>query len=110
MSSAGLFKFLSGNADIVSRYARKADLNQQPIVDALEKIGCSVQKLHTVGEGVPDLLVGFRGGTYLLEVKNVHGRNRDTKQQTDWRIWWRGHPVSIVRNEQEAILAVSRHG
>ena len=52
------------------RRAARADSNQAEIVDALRKVGASVQPIHTVGGGVPDLLVGFRGQNYLFEVKD----------------------------------------
>ena len=48
------------------RYALRKDLNQTAIVDCLLKGGASVYALH-----VPvDLLVGIRGKTYLVEIKN----------------------------------------
>ena len=94
----------------MSKWARKTDANQGDIVDALRKIGCTVEDMSRVGKGVPDLLVGFRGATYLLEVKNVHGRNKLEASQIEWRGAWKGKPVAVVRDEQEAILAVSGHG
>lgn len=37
------------------------DRNQPAIVAALRGIGATVQPLHAVGQGCPDLLVGYRG-------------------------------------------------
>ena len=43
------------------RRAAKIDENQPEIVDALRAMGCSVTILSAVGNGCPDILVGFRG-------------------------------------------------
>jgi hypothetical protein len=59
------------------RRAAKVDANQREVVAALRGAGATVQLLHAVGEGCPDLLVGYRGGNYLLEVK---GRQQAAKR------------------------------
>jgi hypothetical protein len=41
------------------RRASKVDANQREVVAALRGAGASVQLLHAVGEGCPDLLVGI---------------------------------------------------
>ena len=51
------------------RRAAKVDDNQKDIVKALRAIGATV-RIVTQGEGIPDLLVGFRGHTVLMEVKD----------------------------------------
>lgn len=85
------------------RYAAKVDQNQQLIVETLRQIGASVEPLHAVGRGVPDLLVGFRDRTYLLEVKTDQGElNAD---QRAWHGRWRGQ-VAIVRSADEALNAI----
>ena len=50
--------------------AKRVDANQGEIVDALRAVGAKVQPLHMVGEGVPDLLVRYRGDLHLVEVKD----------------------------------------
>ena len=57
----------------MSHYAKRKDANQGAIVDALRKIGATVKVMHTP----LDLLVGYRGRNYLLEVK--HARNKTGK-------------------------------
>ena len=52
------------------RRASRTDRNQNEIIDALRKAGASVQPLHTVHDGVPDLLVGFQGRNFLMEIKD----------------------------------------
>jgi len=85
---------------------RKTDANQASIVSALRQVGASVVDLSAVGRGVPDLLVGFRGQTYLLEVKNKLGRNRLTADQDVFLAWWHGVPPIIVYNESDALTAI----
>ena len=52
------------------RKAARIDRNQPEIVDALRKRGASVALLHTAHDGIPDLLVGYKGKNFLLEVKD----------------------------------------
>jgi Holliday junction resolvase len=85
---------------------RKTDANQSSIVSALRQVGASVVDLSAVGKGCPDLLVGYRGQTYLLEVKNKAGRNRLTADQNVFMAWWHGVPPIIVYNESDALIAI----
>ena len=52
------------------RRAAKVDANQAEIVQALRQIGAVVQSLAAVGNGCPDLLVGYRNRLFLLELKD----------------------------------------
>lgn len=91
------------------RLRAKVDANQREIVEALRKAGCSVQTLAAVGAGVPDLLVGFRGQTYLIEVKDPAkppSHRRLTDKQVAWHGSWQGDPVQIVKSPEEALVAV----
>ena len=84
--------------------AKKVDLNQMEIVATLRKIGATVQSLASVGNGCPDLLVGFRGINYLMEVKDgdkVPSAQKLTSDQVKWHIEWRGK-VHIVRSIYDA--------
>lgn len=86
------------------RHGGFADANQKPIVEALERCGASVQSITRVGHGCPDLLVGFRRRTFLLEVKSETGALND--EQVEWHQLWRGMPVAVVRTPEEALQAV----
>lgn len=85
------------------RRAAKVDRNQAPIVEMLRQVGASVEPLHAVGRGVPDLLVGYRGRTYLLEVKTDRGDLTD--DQRAWHGRWRGH-LAVIRTADEALKAI----
>jgi hypothetical protein len=87
------------------RYAQKPDSNQPEIVAGLEKIGCSVYDAHRVGE-IPDIIVGYRQCTMLLEIKIPGGTLSPT--QKDWHRDWRGHRA-VVHSLEEAIAEVLDH-
>ena len=76
-------------------YTRKrVDLNQTEIVDYLIDKGCSVTSLAAVGKGVPDLLVGYAGYNFLIEVKNPDVPRRDqrlTPDQVEFHGDWDGN-------------------
>ena len=91
------------------RRAAKTDANQSAIVQALRAIGASVQSLAAVGDGVPDLLVGYRGRTFLLECKDgdkVPSARKLTPDQERWHAAWRGEAVIVVNSVDEALEAV----
>ena len=85
------------------RRAAKVDQNQATIVEELRQVGASVEPLHHIGGGVPDLLVGFRDRTYLLEIKTDRGTLTD--DQRAWLAEWRGQ-AAIVRTADEALKAI----
>lgn len=85
--------------------AKRTDVNQKAIVKALRKIGCSVQTLHEVGHGCPDLLIGYRGKNYTFEIKDGEKPPSKRKLTTDEQLWhygWRGQ-VAIVYSVDEAV-------
>lgn len=89
--------------------AAKTDANQAAIVAALRAAGCTVESLHRVGGGVPDLLVGYRGRNMLLEAKDGSKPPSARKLlpgQVRWHAAWKGD-VHVVESVDEA-LAVLR--
>lgn len=93
----------------MSNHSTKRDSNQAEIVAALFAAGCSVQDLHAVGGGCPDLLIGCNGAVYLLEVKvskNLRGEPKPlTPDQVEWHRAWRGQ-VAIVTTVEEALRVI----
>ena len=85
------------------RRAAKVDQNQAAIVAALRRCGATVQHMHTLGKDAPDLLVGFRGRNFVMEVKDAKGAL--TAGQAIWMRDWRGQSC-VVRTAEEAILTV----
>ena len=88
--------------------AARIDANQPAIVAALRKAGCTVQHLHSVGKGCPDLLVGRAGINYLIELKDgakSASEQRLTPDQVVWHGEW-GGSVVVVNCEEAALKAV----
>jgi Holliday junction resolvase len=86
----------------IHRRAAKRDLNEFSIVDALRTVGADVYRLSA--KGVPDLLVSFRGETFLMEIKTRTGKL--TPAQIKWRDQWQGGPVGVVRTVDEALAFI----
>jgi hypothetical protein len=90
------------------RIVGRTDRNQREISAALRAAGCSVESLHRVGGGVPDLIVGRKGRNYLLEIKDgalSPSRRVLNDEQRRWHIYWRGQ-VAVVTTIGEALIAV----
>lgn len=90
------------------KYARRADGNQPAIVAALRKAGASVQPLHTVGQGVPDLLVAF-DRTFVMEIKDPSKPKSDRKltpAQQKWHDGWIGEK-HVVETPESAVAILS---
>ena len=83
------------------RYAARVDANQDQIVSALRAAGASVWII-----GLPvDLLVGFRGHTFLMEVKDG-SKKRLTKLQADFFESWTGGTLCRVDGSEAALRMI----
>ena len=81
----------------------RTDSNQSAIVKALRQAGASVCSLASVGTGCPDLLVGWAGSNFLIEVKNPDGRGmRFTPAEREFMDTWRGR-VFVVCDVVQAL-------
>lgn len=94
---------------INAKMPKRTDYNQPKIVEALRAVGATVQTLHAVGRGCPDLAVGYQGVNYLLEIKNPQQKPSDrrlTPDETEWHANWRGQKA-IVETVDEALQVIS---
>ena len=92
------------------RHAARIDANQEQIVSALRAMGATV-RIVTQGNGFPALLVGFRGVTILMEVKDgqkVPSARKLTPAEQKFFDEWRGGIVAIVNSVDEAIDLLKR--
>lgn len=90
------------------RRAAKVDTNQAEIVEALRRAGASVFPTHTVGRGFVDLVCGFRGENYLIEIKDGSRPPSKRKLTTDEREFhqtWRGS-VHVVESVDQALQLI----
>jgi Holliday junction resolvase len=83
-------------------YIKKVDKNQKDVVKALRDYGADVFLLHTVGGGIPDLMVCYEEQTILIEVKDGEDKKLTPLQITLFANW-RGGPLHRVNNVEEAI-------
>lgn len=88
----------------------KTDRNQPEVIAAMRAIGVSVQSLHKVGQGAPDLLCAIAGLTFLVEVKDgakPPSAQKLTPDQVEWHKNWKA-PVYIVNSTETAIDLVQK--
>jgi hypothetical protein len=75
------------------------DGNQAEIVECLRGIPeCSVKVLSAVGEGCPDILVGYRGANFLFEIKDPSQpphRHELTEDQVKFHSSWKGQAQKV---------------
>lgn len=89
----------------MSRYAKRVDVNQNEIVKALMQIGCTVADTSTAGGGFPDLVVGYRGVNYLLEVKDGNKKPSEQKltpAQVRFHEKWKGQ-IGVINSVKGAL-------
>lgn len=90
------------------RRRARVDGNHAEIVKALRAIGASVQDLSRVGDGCPDLAVGYHGKTILLECKDGSKPPSARDLTADQKLWfakWAG-AASVVYTPEEAQMVV----
>ena len=86
-------------------HAGRVDANQSDIVDVLRSYGFNVYSLATVGSGMPDLLVGYQGVTYLIEVKDGSkppSARKLTDDEAEWHATWSGGKVVVLESVPQA--------
>jgi len=86
-------------------YIKKVDKNQKDVVKALRDYGADVFLLHTVGGGIPDLMVCYEEQTILIEVKDGEDKKLTPLQITLFANW-KGGPLHRVNSVQEAIEVI----
>ena len=83
------------------RHAARVDANQADICAALRNAGANVWII-----GLPvDLLVGYRGHTFLMEVKTT-SKKRLTGLQADFFEKWAGGTLCRVDSPQAALQMI----
>jgi len=78
----------------------RRDGNEPEIVECLRAMGASVAQIS--GRDVPDLAIGWRGSTYLAEVKQPKAQLRPGQEKFSRE--WKGHPVAVLRTPGEAAV------
>ena len=83
------------------RHAKRTDANQEAIVKALRDAGAYVWIIS-----LPlDLLVGYKGHTFLVEIK-TDARKRLTALQADFFENWSGSTLARVDSPEAALRMI----
>ena len=87
---------------------KRVDANQPAIVSALRQVGATVHVTSMIGNGFPDIVVGYRGTTFLFEIKDgqkVMSKRQLTGDEQIWHANWQGH-VAIVESIEDALQKI----
>jgi hypothetical protein len=88
--------------------AKKIDANQTQIVNNLRQIGVSVFITSMLGKGFPDLVLGYRGKNYLIELKDgnkVKSQKKLTDHEQRFFDSWQGQ-VAKCESIEEIIKVI----
>ena len=86
------------------KYGAKKDANHNEIFKYLSAF-TAVKDLSNAGCGVPDGMAWVAGGWHLFDVKNPntgYGRRGLNSRQKSWADDWRGGPVYLIYNLDDA--------
>ena len=87
---------------------KRVDNNHSEIVKGLRAIGATVRSTAAVGQGFPDLAVGYRGLTWLLEIKDGEkspSRRTLTPAELAFHNEWRG-AAAVVTSLEDALRTI----
>ena len=76
------------------------------MMDAAEAVGASVLDIADLGAGAGDILVGFRGVNFLIEVKDDKqppSKRRLTPDEQEFHLLWTGQ-IDVCKNVDELLL------
>lgn len=86
----------------------RTDRNQAEIVYSLRKAGCSVQDLHAIGQGCPDILVARGGVLVLMEIKDGMAKpsaRQLTLDEIRFHRTWQSK-IYVVETIEDALKAI----
>lgn len=96
------------------KFKAKVDANQPLIVAAFRRMGCSVAHIHTVGKGVPDIIIAMKCKTgtvcKLVEIKDgdkVKSARKLTYHEQVFHEYWQDD-IPIIKSVDDAINLVNR--
>jgi len=85
----------------MSKFAKKVDSNQKELCSYAKSLGASVQYMHSVGQGFPDVIFAYEGVNYLCEIKSEKGKLNSL--QVQWFENWKGQAV-VVRTKEDILM------
>jgi len=86
-------------------YAKRVDLNHQEVVKTLRSLGATVFDASRMGQGFPDLVVGYNHQTVLVEIKSGE-QKKFTQAQLKFMADWKGSAVTRINDIDGAIRLI----
>lgn len=90
------------------RRMKRVDSNHSEIVKGLRAVGATVRSTAMVGKGFPDIAVGFRRKTFLMEIKDGDkspSARKLTIYEKHFHGTWQGQ-MCVVNSLDEALKAI----
>jgi hypothetical protein len=87
---------------------KRVDANHSEIVKGLRAVGATVRSTAMVGDGFPDVAVGYRGLTWLFEIKDgakSKSRRTLTPAEQIFHNEWRG-AAAVVTSLDDALKTI----
>lgn len=85
---------------------KRTDANQKHIVEMVRKLpGASITSTHIIGKGFPDLVIGYKGVNYLIELKDgskPKSQKKLTPDEVEFHMKWNGQ-IAICENFEDIL-------
>ena len=85
---------------------KRTDANHKEIIDGLRKFtALSVFSTHMIGKGFPDIVIGYKGINYLVEIKDgakIKSRKKLTDDEIKFHGSWFGQ-IMIAENVDDVL-------
>lgn len=91
------------------RRAAKVDDNQALIVQTLRDMYLSVAITSQLGDGFPDIVVGYGGKNYMFEIKDpekVPSKRKLTEDERKFHNNWRGQ-INTVETVEDVLAVIA---
>ena len=82
---------------------KRVDENQKAILDDLKRLHINYFVASDVGAGFPDIVIGFRGINWFIEIKTETGKQ--TKSQIKFEKEWQGQ-YAICRSTEQVLEVI----
>ena len=85
---------------------KRTDSNHAEIIKSLRSIpNLTVFSTHEVGKGFPDIVIGYKGINYLIEIKDGKkspSQRKLTDAEIEFHLKWKGQ-CAIIKNFDELL-------
>lgn len=94
------------------QYAKRTDANHTVVVNEIKAAlpESTVFDLSGAGRGISDIIVGFRGRNYLIEIKDsakAPSARKLTPAQERFHVEWQGQ-IDVCHNAAEVLAVIAR--